>query len=59
MNTMTSGRATIGTTTTRQAMATPMQYLDKAMTRLRDLGLVPLDKELRRNQKAQRAALRR
>ena len=22
-------------------MATPMQYLDKAMTRLRDLGLVP------------------
>ena len=41
MNTTTAGRATIGTTPARQAMATPIQYLDKAMTRLRDLGLVP------------------
>src|SRR5262245_26494504 len=41
MNTTTSGRATIENNPTRQAMATPIQYLDKAMTRLRDLGLVP------------------
>ncbi len=41
MNTKTTGRATIDTISKRQAMATPMQYLDKAMTRLRDLGLVP------------------
>ena len=41
MNTTTAGRATIATNPARQAMATPMQYLDKAMTRLRDLGLVP------------------
>ena len=41
MNTTSTGRATIETNSKRQAMATPMQYLDKAMTRLRDLGLVP------------------
>ena len=41
MNTTTTGRATIEKNPTRQAMATPIQYLDKAMTRLRDLGLVP------------------
>ena len=41
MNTTTTGRATIETNSKRQAMATPIQYLDKAMTRLRDLGLVP------------------
>jgi hypothetical protein len=41
MNTTSTGRATIATTSKGHAMATPMQYLDKAMTRLRDLGLVP------------------
>jgi hypothetical protein len=41
MNTTTTGRATIETTSKGHAMAAPMQYLDKAMTRLRDLGLVP------------------
>jgi hypothetical protein len=41
MNTTSTGRATIENNSKRQAMATPMQYLDKAMTRLRDLGLVP------------------
>ena len=41
MNTTSTGRATIETTSKGHAMATPMQYLDKAMTRLRDLGLVP------------------
>ncbi len=41
MNTTTTGRATIEKNPTRQVMATPIQYLDKAMTRLRDLGLVP------------------
>jgi len=42
MNTKTTGRATIEKNPLRQAtMATPIQYLDKAMTRLRDLGLVP------------------
>ena len=43
MNTQESGRATITglSTVPRHAMATPIQYLDKAMTRLRDLGLVP------------------
>ena len=43
MNTQESGRATITglSNVPRQAMATPIQYLDKAMTRLRDLGLVP------------------
>ncbi len=41
MNTKTTGRATIEKNPQRQVMATPMQYLDKAMTRLRDLGLVP------------------
>ena len=41
MNTTSTGRATIETNSKGQAMATPMQYLDKAMTRLRDLGLVP------------------
>ncbi len=41
MNTTTTGRATIETNSKRHAMATPIQYLDKAMTRLRDLGLVP------------------
>jgi len=41
MNTTTTGRATIEKNPPRQAMATPIQYLDKAMTRLRDLGLVP------------------
>src|SRR5690606_19840807 len=34
-----SGRPT--TSPTRIAMGTPMQYLDKALNRLRDLGLVP------------------
>ena len=41
MNTTTTGRATIEKNPPRQVMATPIQYLDKAMTRLRDLGLVP------------------
>jgi len=44
MNTQESGRATITglkKEAPRQAMTTPIQYLDKAMTRLRDLGLVP------------------
>src|SRR5690349_13103656 len=43
MNTQENGRATITglSTVPRHAMATPIQYLDKAMTRLRDLGLVP------------------
>ena len=43
MNTKETGRATITelTSSTRHAMTTPIQYLDKAMTRLRDLGLVP------------------
>jgi hypothetical protein len=41
MNTTTAGRATIETNSKRQVMATPIQYLDKAMTPLRDLGLVP------------------
>ena len=43
MNTTDSGHATITglTNSQRLAMATPIQYLDKAMTRLRDLGLVP------------------
>ena len=43
MNTTDSGHATITglKNPPRQAMATPIQYLDKAMTRLRDLGLVP------------------
>jgi hypothetical protein len=43
MNTTPTGRATIAAdnNNARQAMSTPMQYLDKAMTRLRDLGLVP------------------
>jgi hypothetical protein len=43
MNTTPSGRATIeaNSPTKRQVMTTPIQYLDKAMTRLRDLGLVP------------------
>ena len=42
MNTKTTGRATIEKNPMRQAtMATPIQYLDKAMTKLRDLGLVP------------------
>ena len=36
------GRATIQVDNPkRHAMPTPIQYLDKAMTRLRDLGLVP------------------
>jgi hypothetical protein len=41
MNTTTTGRATIETNSKRQVMTTPIQYLDKAMTQLRDLGLVP------------------
>jgi hypothetical protein len=43
MNTTPTGRATItgNKNNPRQAMTTPIQYLDKAMTRLRDLGLVP------------------
>ncbi len=41
MNTTTTGRATIDTVSRGHAMTTPIQYLDKAMTRLRDLGLVP------------------
>jgi hypothetical protein len=41
------GRATIDVipTPTRHAVTTPIQYLDKAMLRLRDLGLVPAKTE--------------
>jgi hypothetical protein len=47
MNTGNEGRARIGEPATfaRTAVATPIQYLDKAMTRLRDLGLVPAKTE--------------
>ena len=47
MNNGNEGRARIGEPATfaRTAVATPMQYLDKAMTRLRDLGLVPAKTE--------------
>ena len=38
MNTTTTGRATIDTISKGHAMTTPIQYLDKAMTRLRDLA---------------------
>lgn len=47
MNSGTNGRVRIGEPViqTRNAVATPILYLDKAMTRLRDLGLVPTKTE--------------